>query len=106
MALISGRGGWNAAGNALTVRGPSALGASPMPVFRTIELAFRQTYNNPDQHNAILLNCSGDELSAIRAADRNSDYYGALCAAAAAGAFFGPLCAAAAVFRPRGRFFS
>ena len=30
-------------------------------------------------------NFSGDELSAIRAADRNSDYYGALCAAAAAG---------------------
>ena len=28
---------------------------------------------------------SGDELSAIRAADRDSDYYGALCAAAAAG---------------------
>ena len=28
---------------------------------------------------------SGDELSAVRAADRDSDFYGALCAAAAAG---------------------
>ena len=32
-----------------------------------------------------VFNFSGDELSAIRAADQNNDYYGALCAAAAAG---------------------
>ena len=65
LALVSGRGGWNAAGNALTVSGPSAIGESPMPVFRTIELAFRQTYNEPAQHNPIMLNPSGDERQMI-----------------------------------------
>ena len=65
LALISGRGGWNAAGNALTVSGPSALGESPMPTFRTIELAFRQTYNTVGQHNSILLNSSGPELQMV-----------------------------------------
>ena len=62
---VIGAGSWNAAGNALVVSGPSAIGESPMPVFRTIELAFRQTHNVPDQHNPIMLNPSGDELQMI-----------------------------------------
>ena len=62
---VIGAGSWNAAGNALVVSGPSAIGESPMPVFRTIELAFRQTHNVPDQHNPIMLNPSGNELQMI-----------------------------------------
>ena len=81
--LLTSYGSWNAAGNALTVSGPSALGESPMPVFRTIELAFRQTYNNPNQHNSVLLNCSGDERQMLYF--RNYGYYMFFSANAASG---------------------
>ena len=81
--LLTSYGSWNAAGNALTVSGPSALGESPMPVFHTIELAFRQTYNNPTQHNSVLLGCSGDERQMLYF--RNYGYYLFFSANAASG---------------------
>ena len=58
LALTS-RGGWNTWGNALTINGgAAAVGDSPAPPYRTIELAYRSTKQRDNQHNSILLNAS------------------------------------------------
>lgn len=62
LALISGHGGWNACGNALSVSGASAIGETPAPAYNTIEVAYRHTKNShptdPSSSNQILINSS------------------------------------------------
>ena len=64
--FLTSRGGWNAAGNALTYYQASAYGDSPAPPYRTIELAYRSTYQNPPiegggGHNSVLVSASNAE---------------------------------------------
>ena len=62
LTLISGHGGWNAYGNALTVSAASAIGATPAPAYKTIEVAYRHTKKdhptNATSHNQVLVNSS------------------------------------------------
>jgi hypothetical protein len=62
LTLIAGHGGWNAYGNAFTVSGASAIGESPAPAHKTIEVAYRHTNGkhptDPTSHNQILINVS------------------------------------------------
>ena len=65
LALISGHGGWNAYGNALTVSAASAIGATPAPAYNTIEVAYRHTNKDhptdSTSHNQILINSSDND---------------------------------------------
>ncbi len=60
---LTANGQWNAAGNALVAYRASAVGDSPAPAYKTIEVAYRSTYQNPNDghgggHNSVLLNAS------------------------------------------------
>ena len=60
---LTANGRWNAAGNALVAYRASAVGDSPAPAYKTIEIAYRSTYQNPNDghgggHNSVLLNAS------------------------------------------------
>ena len=63
---LTANGGWNAKGNALTAYGPAAVGDEPAPAYKTVEVAYRSTYQRPRSdtgtgHNSVLLNASNAE---------------------------------------------
>ena len=63
---LSANGGWNARGNALTAYGAAAVGDEPAPAYKTVEVAYRSTYQRPNNgtgggHNSVLLSASNDE---------------------------------------------
>ena len=63
--LLTSRGSWNVAGNALVADEASALGETPAPSYKTLEVAYRSTYQKPVAadnvgHNSVLFNSYND----------------------------------------------